>query len=179
MCTSMRGFFTCAAYSHISLRFLSSSRQWLVIACGSSSRKDSKQDISEISQQTCTCPQRDRQICVPHLSSSAQRFLLVFLLFSTNPPLIMHVLCVHLCACVCVCMHVNMHVCVRVCVCMHASMHVCVYVRVCMNASVHVCVCACMRACVCVHVCACVCVCACMHACVHVCVHVPACMGNL
>ena len=160
----MRGFFTCAAYSHISLRFLSSSRQWLVIACGSSSRKDSKQDISEISQQTCTCPQRDRQICVPHLSSSAQRFLLVFLLFSTNPPLIMHVLCVHLCACVCV------HACEHACVCARVCVHACKHACVCVCARVH----ECERACVCVCMHACMCVCA--RVCMRVCVRVHACM---
>ena len=39
---------TWAAYSHISLRFVKSCRQWEVMDRGSSSRIDSKQDISEI-----------------------------------------------------------------------------------------------------------------------------------
>ena len=64
--------------------------------------------------------------------------------------------CVHVCACVCMCVH-------SVCMCVHS---------VCM--CVHVCACLCACVCMCVHVCMHVHVCACVCMCVHVHVHLIA-----
>jgi hypothetical protein len=79
----------------------------------------------------------------------------------------------HVCVCVCVCVHVCL--CVRMC----ARACVCVFVRV----QVYVCVRACVytRACLCKYVCArahaCVRVCACACTCVRVCRHACVCLA--
>lgn len=72
--------------------------------------------------------------------------------------------CLHVCTCVRACVQ-TMHVCASLCVSVHVSISVCV------SLCVHVRVCICVSASVCLDVCVCICVyvCVCEHAYLHAC----------